>query len=78
MKKLREGGQILMDADGYISLTQSGLEVANRVYTRHQILTGFFVALGVEESVAAEDACKIEHDISEQTFGKIREFLEKK
>ena len=77
MKKLREGGYICVDGDGFISLTESGEEVANRVYTRHQLLTRFLVSLGVSEEVAAEDACRIEHDISAETFGKIKEYMEK-
>ena len=76
MKKLRESGHILMDADGFITFTELGLLEANRVYTRHQMLTEFLVGLGVDSEIAAEDACKIEHHISEQTFLKIREFLE--
>ncbi len=77
MKKLREGGYIQVNEDGFISLTESGEEVANRVYTRHQLLTRFLVSLGVSEETAAEDACRIEHDISAETFGKIKEYMEK-
>lgn len=77
MKKLREGGYIQVNEDGFISLTESGEEVANRVYTRHQLLTRFLVGLGVSEETAAEDACRIEHDISAETFGKIKEYMEK-
>lgn len=73
MKKLRENGYIQMDKDGFITLTQSGYEIASNIYNRHKVLTGFFVALGVNEKVAAEDACKIEHDLSEETFVKIKE-----
>lgn len=73
MKKLRENGYIQMDKDGFITLTQSGYEIASNIYNRHKVLTGFFVALGVNEKVAAEDACKIEHDLSEETFEKIKE-----
>ncbi len=73
MKKLRENGYIEMDKDGFITLTPSGLEIASNIYERHKVLTGFFVALGVNEKTAAEDACKIEHDLSEETFEKIRE-----
>ena len=73
MKKLRESGHIAMDADGFITLTELGLADATRVYTRHQILTRFLVHLGVSEEIAAEDACRIEHHISEETFRKIQE-----
>lgn len=73
MKKLRENGYIQVDSDGFITLTDSGYEIASNIYNRHQVLTDFFVSLGVDEKVAAEDACRIEHDLSEETFEKIRE-----
>lgn len=72
MKKLRESGYILVDDEGYISLTPAGMDIAGRIYDRHRTISRFLVGLGVGESVAAEDACKIEHDISEETFEKIR------
>ena len=72
MKKLRENGYIEMDKDGFITLTPSGLAIASNIYERHKLLTDFFVALGVNEKTAAEDACKIEHDLSEETFEKIK------
>ena len=68
MKKLREAGYVETDAEGFLVLTAAGQEVADRVYTRHKLLTAFFVRLGVSEEVAAADACRIEHDISEETF----------
>lgn len=68
MKKLREAGYVEMDAGGFLTLTAAGQEIADRVYTRHKLLTAFFVRLGVSEEVAAADACRIEHDISEETF----------
>lgn len=73
MKRLRENGYIQMDGDGYITLTPAGMEIASRVYTRHRLLTNFLVQLGVSEEVAAADACKIEHDLSDETFEKIKE-----
>ncbi len=73
MKKLRESGYVLMDEDGLLSLTESGQKVASRIYARHRLLTEFFVQLGVDEKVAAADACRIEHDISEETFTKLLE-----
>ena len=76
MKKLRESGYIKMDADGFITLTELGLEAASKVYARHQILTRFLVDLGVSEEVAAEDACRMEHHISEETFEKIKQKIE--
>lgn len=73
MKKLRENGYIQVDKDGYITLTGSGYEIASNIYDRHKVLTNFFVSLGVDEKIAAEDACKIEHDLSGETYEKIRE-----
>lgn len=67
-KRLRENGYIAMDADGLISLTAAGMEIAHRIYERHKRLTTFFIDLGVDEKTAREDACKVEHDLSEKTF----------
>ena len=67
-KRLRENGYITMDADGLISLTQSGMDIAQSMFERHTLLTEFLMRLGVDEEIAREDACKIEHDISEETF----------
>ncbi|MBQ5959480.1 MAG: metal-dependent transcriptional regulator [Firmicutes bacterium] len=76
-KRLREAGYITMDSDSLITLTDAGMEVANRIYTRHKMLTDFFVRLGVDPQTAREDACKVEHDLSEQTFNAIRKAAEK-
>ena len=76
MKKLRENGYISMSPDGSITLNESGLAIASRVYDRPKTITRLFVLLGVSPDVAAEDACKVEHDLSDETFGKIREFVE--
>ena len=76
MKKLRESGYISMAADGIITLNESGLAIAQRVYRRHQYLTRLFVLLGVSEEVAAEDACRIEHAISDESFAAIKRHLE--
>ena len=73
MKKLRENGYIEVDRDGFITLTDSGYEIASSIYDRHKLLTKFFISLGVDAEVAAVDGCKIEHDLSEETFQKIRE-----
>ena len=72
MKQLREGGYILMDKDNYISLTDSGMEIAQRIYERHKVLTKILVMIGVDPETAQEDACKVEHDISAQTFDAIK------
>ena len=71
-KRLRENGYITMDGEGLITLTEKGMEIAERMYTRHKTLTKYLIFLGVDEDVARDDACKIEHDISEQTFEAIR------
>ena len=76
MKKLRENGYISMSADGSITLNESGLAIASRVYERHKTITRLFELLGVSEEVAAEDACKVEHDLSDETFSKIQAFIE--
>ena len=73
MKKLRESGYIEVDKEGYISLLPAGEEIARRIYERHKLLTQFFIHLGVSPDGAAADACKIEHDLSEETFQKIKE-----
>ena len=67
-KRLRENGYIVMDRDGRIELTESGFEIAERIYERHKLLTSFLMHIGVDEKTAREDACKIEHDISVETF----------
>lgn len=67
-KRLRENGYITMEPDGLITLTSSGLEIADRMFTRHKFLTEFLLRLGVSETTAREDACKIEHDLSAETF----------
>ena len=77
MKKLRENGYISMAPDGRITLNETGLEIARRVYQRHTVLTRLFLRLGVSPENAAADACKVEHDLSEETFSKILAFLEK-
>lgn len=75
MKKLRESGYISMAPDGSITLNESGMEVASRIYGRHKTLTKLFTMLGVSPETAAEDACKVEHDLSDETFSRIQEFL---
>ena len=72
MKKLRESGHVCMDENGLLTLTEQGEAIARRIYERHQILTRMLISLGVEEQTAAEEACKIEHDLSDGTFEKIK------
>ena len=76
-KQLRENGYITMDHANFIVLTDKGMEIADRIYTRHKVLTDFFKKLGVDEATAREDACKVEHDLSEETFHALRTHIEK-
>ncbi len=69
---LKEGGYLLMDRDGYLTLTDAGREVAEKIYERHTLLTDFLTRLGVERETAAEDACRIEHVISDESFAAIK------
>ena len=72
---LRNDGYIHIDDKGYITLTDSGYDAAEKVYERHRVLTRFFVKLGVNETTAADDACQIEHHISDETFEKLKQHL---
>lgn len=72
---LKNGGYIAVDNSGHITLTDSGLEIASKIYERHTILTKYLVLLGVDEKTAAEDACKIEHDISDISFNAIKKHV---
>ena len=75
-KRLRENGYITMDKDGLITLTDSGMAIASSMLDRHRTLSGFLMALGVDEKTALQDACRIEHDISQQTFEAICRHVE--
>ena len=75
MKKLRESGYISMAADGTITLNDSGMEIASRIYGRHKTITRLFQHLGVSPEQAAIDACKVEHDLSQETFERICAFV---
>lgn len=76
MGLLKSGEFIAVDKDGFITLTQAGSEIAEKIYERHTFLTDLLVSLGVERETAAEDACKIEHDISEQSFEAIKKYAQ--
>ncbi len=76
MKLLKQNGYIMVGGSGYIALTKEGLEIANEVYRRHTVLTDFFLSLGVSPDVAKEDACKIEHYLSAESFEKIQAHCE--
>ena len=75
MKKLREAGYILVDDNGHITLTESGSEIAERIYERHTFLSQWLTLLGVSPEIAAEDACRIEHVLSNESFEAIRRFV---
>ena len=77
MKNLREDKCIKVDESGYITLTKRGREIAERVYERHLLFTDWLVSLGVPEDIAAEDACRIEHDISAESFEAIKNYIAK-
>ena len=74
MKKLRENGYIEMDNNGLITLNPSGREIAERIYERHKLLSSLLCSLGVDKNRAQEEACKIEHDIDDDTFRRIKEY----
>jgi len=74
MKLLREGNYINVDTDGYITLTDTGSHIAENMYERHRLLSKFLISIGVDKETAQEDACRIEHVISQQAFEKIRNY----
>lgn len=73
---LRSGGYVSVDTDGYLHLTDTGRDVASKMYARHKLLTEFLVSLGVPEQTASSDACKIEHHISDESFAAIKRHIE--
>ena len=77
MKKLKENGYILVDDNGFITLTELGKGVASKTYERHVVLTKALIKLGVSEENAKADACKVEHDLSEESFQAIKRFMQK-
>ena len=72
---LKNDGYLTMDKDGFLALTEKGTETAEKIYERHTILTAALMALGVDKETAAEDACKIEHDISDRSFDAIKKHM---
>lgn len=74
---LKKGEFITVDSSGHLSLTETGLEIAQRIYERHTILTDYLISIGVDRETATQDACKIEHDISKTTFEAIKKQAEK-
>lgn len=77
MKNLRASGHILVESSGHISLTESGLEIAEKMYERHTLISTWLKRLGVPEEIATEDACRIEHVISTESFEAIKAHIEK-
>ena len=75
MKNLRENGYILVDKDGYITLTDKGMEIAAKMYERHKLFSKLFVSLGVSEATASKDACRVEHILSDETYAAIKKVL---
>lgn len=75
---LKSGGFIVADVDGYLSLTDVGRELAEKIYERHTIISELLIKLGVDEKTAVDDACKIEHDLSDETFEAIKKYAFKK
>ena len=76
MKNLRENGYIIIDSTGAITLTEKGKKIATRIYERHKIISEVLMRLGVSEENAVKDACKIEHDLSDETFDAIKKHIE--
>ena len=75
MSLLREGGFVVMDSNGFLTLTDDGMEIAQRIYERHLLLTKWLIHLGVSADVAAADACRVEHDLSVESFDALREHI---
>ena len=77
MKNLRENGYITVSSAGFITLTEKGHEIADMIYERHTFLSGWLTALGIDEKTAAQDACRMEHAISEESFAAIKNYVTK-
>lgn len=74
LRKMKEEELVSVDGSNHISLTEKGREVAERIYDRHKVLSAFFEYLGVDKDTAAEDACKVEHDLSPETFALLKDY----
>ena len=75
MKKLREREYITVSEEGYISLTDAGRQIAETIYERHRLLTEWFEKIGIDPKTAADDACRVEHDISQESFDAIKKYI---
>ena len=76
MKNLRQKNYVNVSEEGYLSLTEEGLKLAATVYERHSVISNWLISLGVSQEVAVEDACRMEHDISEESFAAIKKYLQ--
>ena len=76
MKNLRQKNYVLVSDEGYLSLTEEGLNLASTVYERHSVISNWLISLGVSQEVAVEDACRMEHDISDESFAAIKKYLQ--
>ncbi len=74
---LRQGGYVTVSSEGFLSLTEAGIDIAEKIYARHELLKNFLVSIGVDEETAAEDACKMEHAISDASFEAMKRHLNK-
>jgi len=77
LKNLKQNNYIEIDDKGYITLTTAGFDIANKIYERHEILASIFIALGVNKETAYDDACRIEHDLSDETFDALKKYMYK-
>ena len=77
LKQLRENGYVTVSEKGYLALTDKGFEIANKIYEKHVVIAEALIKIGVEHDIAYKDACKIEHDISDETFTQLKKFLNK-
>ncbi len=75
LRLLKSGGYVTVSREGYLSLTEAGLDIAEKIYARHNLITAFLIKLGVSESTASEDACKIEHRLSDESFEAIKRHI---
>ena len=78
LAKLKSDSYIIVDENGHIAFTEKGRAIAEKIYERHQVLTEILMALGVDRETAAADACKMEHDISDETFAAMKRHLQKR
>lgn len=78
LKKLSDSGYVIIDNNQNITLTDEGRNIAEKVYERHQLLTEVFISIGVSRSIAAADACKLEHDLSDETYNAIKNYYNKR